>query len=240
MYTPYMLGTEVTLVAAFAAGVVSFLSPCVLPLIPGFLLYIAGDGTTCTTPRRLDTFLASLAFVIGFALIFVSAGLLLSSVLSFAAAEAHTWLARIGGALVIAFGVYMTGTVRVPFLEKVRTVRVFRKGLPGAFLFGAAFAAGWTPCVGAALGAILGLTLAHPAAASALLFAYTLGLGVPFLVLGLFAGEAGARLAAMTRGSRIAALVLGTLIVAVGFLVLTENLGALSGFGLARQCLSGS
>ncbi|MCH8251489.1 MAG: sulfite exporter TauE/SafE family protein, partial [Planctomycetes bacterium] len=185
---------EVSLVVAFVAGIVSFLSPCVLPIIPGFLAYLSGVSLQESKGRRrLAIFINSVFFVLGFSVIFALLGVLLNTVLSGVAYEAQTWLARIGGAIVIVFGLYLTGLLRIGFLErehKFRVTRKFQSRYMTSFVFGSAFAAGWTPCVGAALGAILGLAAINPGSAFSLLMSYSLGLGLPFLAVGLFASGA--------------------------------------------------
>jgi len=189
------MAADISLIIAFVAGIVSFLSPCVLPIIPGFLAYLSGVSLKEGKGRqRLEIFLNSVFFVLGFSVIFAALGVLLNTVLSGVAYEAQTWLARIGGAIVIAFGLYLTGILKIGFLErehKFRVKRKFKSRYVTSFVFGSAFAAGWTPCVGAALGAILGLAASDPGSAFSLLMAYSLGLGLPFLAVGLFAGGSG-------------------------------------------------
>ena len=139
------------IIVAFVAGIVSFLSPCVLPIIPGFLAYLAGESTAGTQPSRLSIFLNSLFFVIGFAVVFAILGVLLNTVLAHAAYATQEWLSWIGGALVIFFGLYLMGFFKIPFLEFDHKMKVgvsFRSRYLTSLVFGFAFAAGWTPCVG--------------------------------------------------------------------------------------------
>ncbi len=229
----------ISLSVALLAGIVSFLSPCVLPIVPGFLAYLAGS-TTHAAPSRRQTFLASLFFVAGFSVVFAIIGVLLNTLLSQVAYDAQLWLSRIGGLVIIFFGLYLTGILRVRFLDRPHTISV--KTLFGsreltAFAFGAAFAAGWTPCVGAALGAILGLAASEPAAAFALLMAYAFGLGAPFLIMGLFAGEAGAWLSRWGAAARYMTVAFGMLLVGVGILIFTQQLATFGNFDVLTKML---
>ncbi|MEK7628743.1 MAG: cytochrome c biogenesis protein CcdA [Patescibacteria group bacterium] len=232
--------TELSFVVAFSAGVVSFLSPCVLPIVPGFLAYLAGGTAVGEQPSRFKIFLNSAFFVLGFSLVFAVLGVLLNTLLERVAYDAQVWLARIGGAIIIFFGLYLTGLIRVRFLERAHKFSVktkFSSRELTSFIFGAAFAAGWTPCVGAALGAILGLAASEPGTAFSLLMAYALGLGMPFLVVGLFAGEAGV---AMTRFANVAGYItrgFGVILIGLGILIFTQKLALLASFGLVERLL---
>lgn len=148
------------------------------------------------TSKRFELFLCSLFFVIGFAFVFSVLGILLQTVLVHVAASVQMWLSRLGGLVIIAFGLFLVGFIHIPFLErdhKIRVMHKFNSRYVTSFVFGAAFAVGWSPCVGAALGAILVLASTSPGSAFALLFAYTMGVGLPFLLVGAFA-EAAQRL----------------------------------------------
>ena len=184
-----MIGLNV--IVAFTGGIVSFLAPCVLPLIPGYLAYLAG-ATVSSKQKRIDIFVNSIFFVMGFSTIFAILGVLLNSLLKGIGFELQIWLSRLGGAIIIFFGIYLLGLIHVPFLEQEHKINLklnLKSRYLTSYLFGAAFAAGWTPCVGAALGAILTLAATHPTQSFVLLFAYSLGLGIPFLIVGFFAGE---------------------------------------------------
>ncbi|MEK7531538.1 MAG: cytochrome c biogenesis protein CcdA [Patescibacteria group bacterium] len=224
--------TDIPIIVAFIAGLVSFLSPCVLPLIPGFLSYLAGSTKDSPAPRRA-IMLASLFFVLGFSFVFSLLGILLNTVLSGVAYEAQTWLSRIGGIIIITFGLYLAGLLKIPFLEKEYRLQVkwkFNSRLLTAFVFGAAFAAGWTPCVGAVLGSILALAATAPGSAFYLLFSYTLGLGIPFLIVGAFAGAAGAWIARSGNILRYVNIIFGIILVLLGILIFTENLPKIANF----------
>ena len=131
--------------------------------------------------------------MLGFSLIFSLVGVLLQSALSNVAYTAQKWLSYAGGIIIILFGLYLLGIIKIGFLEKEHKLRVnkrFKYTYVTSFIFGAAFAVGWTPCVGAVLGAILSLAVTNPGSAFNFLFAYSLGLGVPFLIVGLFTSRA--------------------------------------------------
>lgn len=232
--------SEFTIFVAFLAGLVSFLSPCILPVIPGFLSYLAGATLKEADSKRLDIFLNSLFFVLGFSTVFAALGILLNTLLSAVAYEAQAWLARIGGAIIIFFGLYLTHLIRVPFLEREYKLQVktkFKSKYLTSFLFGAAFASGWTPCVGAVLGGILGLAAAQPGSAFLLLFAYSIGLGVPFLVVGLFAAQASKWIQKYAKIIHYVNILFGVLLIVIGVLAFTQNLSLIANFELLNQFL---
>jgi cytochrome c-type biogenesis protein len=230
---------DVTIIGAFIAGILSFLSPCILPIVPGFIAYLAGDATRPgEVPSKKELFLNSLFFVIGFSVIFAVVGVLLNSLLSSVAFTAQQWLARIGGVVIIFFGLYLAKLIKIKFLEKDHKVLVKRKFKSKhltSFVFGSAFAVGWTPCVGAILGAILGLAASNPALAFPLLFAYALGLGIPFLLVGLFTAQANKVLVKWAKPMVYVNKAFGVILIILGILVFTQNLGLLSSFGLVER-----
>jgi len=233
--------SELSISFAFLAGVVSFLAPCVLPIIPGFLGYLAGTATDAQRrPSRGEIFLTSVFFVLGFSTVFAALGVLLNTILGQVAYSAQAWLSRIGGAIIILFGLYLTGLIRIGWLEKEHKVRVKRRFssryLTG-FVFGAAFAAGWTPCVGAVLGAILGLAASQPGAAFFLLMWYALGLGLPFLVIGAFAAQAGRAINRIAPYLKYVNTVFGILLIGLGILIFTQDLSRLANFEFLNRIL---
>ncbi len=230
---------SVALGTAAVAGLVSFLSPCVLPIIPGFLAYLAGASTKGEA-RRLDIFLNSLLFVLGFSLVFALLGVLLNSILAGAAPAVNAWLARIGGLIIIFFGLYLTRLIRIPFLERDYQFKVstrFKSSYITSLLFGAAFAAGWTPCVGAVLGSILTLAAVNPGSAFALLFSYSLGLGVPFLLVGAFTASADRAIARLGKAIVYLNIVFGALLIVIGIFAFTQNLTLLFNLSLLNSLL---
>lgn len=231
---------DLTITIALAAGLVSFLSPCVLPIVPGFLAYLAGTATAPGGRRQFDIFLASAFFVLGFSLVFAALGVLLTTALSSVAYDVQVWLARAGGIVIILFGLYLVGVFRIPFLSREYKIPVagrFRSRRLTSFLFGAAFAAGWTPCVGAVLGSILALAAVTPGAAFSLLLAYAFGLGVPFLLVGLFTTRADALISRYSKALRYVNLVFGVVLVVIGILAFTQNLSVLASFPLLNRFL---
>ncbi|MEK7584606.1 MAG: cytochrome c biogenesis protein CcdA [Patescibacteria group bacterium] len=231
---------NITHAVAFLAGLVSFLSPCVLPIIPGFLAYLAGTSLADAKENRKDIFLNSLFFVLGFSVIFALLGVLLNTLLESFAYDVQIWLSRIGGAIIIFFGLYLTGLLKIPFLEKTHTIQVkkrFKSKYATSFLFGLAFAAGWTPCVGAALGAILGLAASQPGAAFGLLMAYALGLGMPFLVVGLFATRVQSFMARSAKYIHIINSLFGVILIVLGVLIFTQQLNIVANFELLNSII---
>jgi cytochrome c-type biogenesis protein len=226
--------SNIGLITAFTAGLISFLSPCVLPLVPGYISYVSGqtlgrDHRVAT--GRLVTLSLSLCFVLGFSTIFVALGATataFSRLLLFYRYEATL----IGGAIVIVFGVFMTGLIRLPWFERdLRFHGSIRGGRPlGSFLLGMAFAFGWTPCIGPVLGAILTVSaLSSTASAGILLLAvYSLGLGVPFLLSAAFADHLMQRLKSMRRLGRALQVGAGGVMVAMGVAMITGTMTAFS------------
>jgi cytochrome c-type biogenesis protein len=232
---------EITLIVAFVAGIVSFLSPCVLPIIPGFLAYLAGTSLNDKGKSdRLRIFMNSVFFVLGFSVVFAVLGVLLNTLLERVAYDALVWLSRVGGLIIIFFGLYLAGILKIPFLErehKISVKRTFGSRYTTSFVFGAAFAAGWTPCVGAALGAILGLAATEPGAAFYLLLSYALGLGLPFLAVGAFASRADRLIARLGGAMKWLNVIFGIVLVALGVLVFTQSLNLIANFSLLNNFL---
>ena len=178
--------------SAFAGGLISFLSPCVLPLVPGYVSYIAGrsfDELEGSAAARVEAIALSLCFILGFSAVFIAFGASATAVGRLLLAHRYE-LNIIGGVLVLLFGLLMTGLLRVPWLAReFRFIAKSKGGNPvGAFVLGLAFAFGWTPCIGPVLGAIL--TVAASTAGTVdgvtLLSIYSLGLGAPFLLAAAF------------------------------------------------------
>ena len=226
--------SSIGIATAFAAGVVSFLSPCVLPLVPGYVSYVAGrtispDGFTTETgfTAAVRTFGLSLCFVLGFSTVFVLLGA--SATAMSGLLRTHLYEANlIGGAIVIVFGLFTTGLVPMPWLD--RDLRVHASPSSGgpwaAYLLGLAFAFGWTPCIGPVLGAILTLSAANATAGSgtALLAVYSLGLGLPFILAALFMRGFMAKMKAMRRTGRVLKIVAGGVMMLMGIAMITGHL----------------
>ena len=228
------MSDDVSYFAALVAGILSFVSPCVLPLVPGYLSFISGvsldnahtgaelpEGTT----RRV--FLASIAFVLGFTTVFVALGASASTIGHFINEKAAI-LTKIAGVLVIVFGLHTMGVLKISWLYRQAQIDVQRKpaGPFGAFVVGLAFAFGWTPCIGPILGSILALaaqegTVRH---GSVLLAVYSLGLGVPFLATSLAVTRFFAAFKRVRKYYHAIELASGALLIAIGVLIITGQL----------------
>lgn len=234
--------SELGIGVAFIAGVVSFLSPCVLPIIPGFLAYLAGSSLGQATAKRKEIFLNSVFFVLGFSVVFAVLGVLLNTVFDQLGAsyDVQLWLSRIGGVLIIFFGLFLTGLIKISFLEREHKFKVFTRFHSRyftSFVFGAAFAAGWTPCVGPALGSILGLAATAPSSALYLLFAYAIGLGLPFMVVGFFAAQASQFINRYANVLKYVSIVFGVILIILGVLVFTQSLNLLANFDFINDLI---
>ncbi|MGH7090755.1 MAG: cytochrome c biogenesis CcdA family protein [Stellaceae bacterium] len=228
------LGLSVAALAtSFLAGMVSFLSPCVLPLVPGYVSYVAGRSLDARGGGRgaFSAFGSSLLFVLGFSSVFVALGA--SATALGATLLAHRYAANlIGGAVVILFGCLMLGVLRAGVLQRdVRWHPHLPAGQPAAaYVLGAAFAFGWTPCIGPVLGAILtaSAVTATVGQGVVLLGVYSLGLGVPFLLAAMFTSRLVGRLRSLGRIGRALQLGAGAIVIAMGLAMMTGELSTLS------------
>ena len=221
---------HISLLVAFGAGLLSFLSPCVLPLVPVYLASLAGPEIfdTKVGRRRFPVFLHSLSFVIGFSIVFTIMGTgagLIGFIMS-----SHLALVRqIAGILLIAFGFFMLAALKIPWLnyeKRLTPSRSVTTGYLRSFLTGAIFCLAWIPCVGLILGSILTLAWGSGTAwnGAYLLLIYSLGLGVPFLVIGAVFDSITPFIKRIYRYSTAIHIFSGTLLIAVGILILTNNL----------------
>jgi cytochrome c-type biogenesis protein len=216
--------------SAFAAGVISFLSPCVLPLVPGYVSFVAGssleDLRDGAAPRARSLTLAA-TFVLGFALVFVALGAS-ATALGSVLLSYKLQLGVIAGVVVILFGLHLLGLTPLRLMNQEARFHIETGAgrAAGAFVLGIAFAFGWTPCIGPVLGAILTLSAstADVAKGSLLLAVYSLGLGLPFLLAALFTGTLLARMKALGRAGRNLQRAAGGLLVAMGLLMVTGQL----------------
>jgi cytochrome c-type biogenesis protein len=221
------MGIEVSFIAAFIAGVLSISSPCVLPLVPIFLAHLAGAsvaGSAGFDRRRVLPNAA--AYVLGFSLVFIALGVALGAAGALAStasvvASNRGWLTRIGGALLILLGLHQLGIVRIPWLDRDRrfaTDHLPTGRLTSSFLVGVTFAAGWSPCVGPILGAILTMAAGQGSIerAALLLATYSAGLAVPFLAAALALGTAPAMIRRINQHLPVLTGVSGGVMVAMG------------------------
>ena len=221
--------SQITFFIAFIAGIISFFAPCIIPLVPAFLGYLS--GTRFEQASRWTLFKHSLLFVLGFGTVFSALGVLLNSLLSNVAYTAQLWLGRIAGVIIILFGFYLLGFIKPQFLMAEHKLKIhrFKSKELTSFVFGAAFAIGWTPCVGAVLGSILALAASMPGESLVLLLGYSLGLGIPFLVAGLFAQPFVLWLQRHETLFKYYNTIIGILVLALGVLVFTGKLSLIAG-----------
>jgi len=190
--------------------------------------------------RKWRIFINSIFFVLGFSVIFSLVGVLLQSVLSNVSGTVQIWLGRAGGVIIIFFGLYLLGLVSPKFLQREHKLHVKRKfgsQYLTSFVFGAAFAVGWTPCVGAILGAILTLAVTQPGSAFFLLLSYSLGLGIPFLLVGLFTNQAQKLIFKSRKFLRYINYLFGVVLLALGVLVFTNQLSRIANLEFASNFL---
>jgi cytochrome c-type biogenesis protein len=225
------MSENVTLIAAFAAGFLSFISPCVLPLIPGYISFVSGasldEMRAGDAAARRHVLLTSLAFVLGFSIVFVALGASASAIGRFLLGNIPL-LGKIAGALIILFGLHTMGVFRLGFLDTERRAHAKRKpaGPLGAVLVGIAFAFGWTPCIGPILAGILAIAASRETVAEGvlLLAVYSLGLGVPFLLTSVAINRFFSVTARIRRHYHAIELVSGGLLVVIGVLIFTGQL----------------
>lgn len=224
------------IIPAFIAGILTFLAPCTLPLVPAYLGFISGvsakdlqDPLTAKSAKR-KIFLNGALFIIGFSAIFI----ILGTVAGFFGQLLfgyRVWLSRIGGIFVILFGLFMLNVLKIPFLSKevqIKTPALFQKANPlNSLILGSTFGLGWTPCVGPILGSILTLAAASTTALQGafLLAVFSLGLAVPFLVIAAGFGSASTHIAKLGKFLNIVSIIGGLFLIFLGILLLTNKLG---------------
>lgn len=234
---------EITYWLAFTAGILSFASPCVLPLIPSYLTYITGlsfgqlDDEHPTAKVRLTVLLHSLCFIAGFSVVFILLGAIAgiaSSNIQAYLREGLEWVEKIGGLLILLFGVHMTGLFHFGVLLGDKRVQLRKKpsGFIGTFVVGLAFAAGWTPCIGPILASILVVAASSGQVGEGvvLLAVYSLGLGVPFLLSGLLFHQFLAAFKRFRKHIRLVEIGTGVMLIAVGIMLMFNMLGEITMF----------
>ncbi len=232
---------ELTFIGIFLAGIFSFISPCVLPLVPPYLTYLAGasiddmtanaDGTaTIGAGVRQRAFINALLFVMGFSVVFISLGAGASTIGLFVRAHLTT-LAFIAGIVIILMGCHFLGLFRIGLFYREARIQLSNEtirgaGFGGSFLMGLAFAFGWTPCIGPVLGAVLGVASARDSVSEGalMLAVYSAGLGVPFLLAAFFVGPFMEFLSRFKRHLGIVEKVMGVLLILTGILFLTGGM----------------
>ena len=244
---------EPAILISALAGAGSFFSPCLLPILPAFISYLSGTtlneiqdssvGQTLKLKKatRLNIFLNTVYFVLGVSLVFAVLGVFLNSFLMTVGLGFQNVLSFFGGLVIIGFGTYLilsTRLRRLNFEKRFSSIPKFKTSYITSFVFGAAFAAGWTPCVGPILGSTLTLAATSPGTAYNLLLAYSLGLGIPFLVTGLFFSQATKIIAKMVKHLKYFNPAMGIMLIILGILVFSNNLSILGNFPLANEIIN--
>ncbi len=228
---------DLNILTAFLAGLVSFVSPCVLPLIPAYLSFLTGSSleelkAQSDAVSRARTMLHALAFVAGFTVVFMAIGLS-ASALGSVFIDYKDWIARIGGAVVIVLGLNMVGVFKIPALmmDKRLRFRSANRSLFASFLVGIGFAAGWSPCIGPILSLIiLRASQQHYGQATFFLFVYSMGLAVPLLLTAAAITQA---LSALNRVKRYLGAIeigAGIFLILTGLVIITGSFGRVAGF----------
>lgn len=232
------MGTSnITFIGAFIAGLLSFLSPCVFPLIPSYITYITGlsfadlQAEHPTHKVRQQTIIHSLLFIAGFTVVFVLLGASATFIGSFLD-QYRDVVRKVGGILILTFGIHITGLIPIKMLLGEKRVTVHRKpaGYAGSFLVGLAFAAGWTPCIGPILGSILAVATTEETVyhGIALLLIYSLGLGLPFFLASLAMHQFLVFFNRFKKYIRIFEIITGVFLIIVGVLIFTNYLAVLA------------
>ncbi|MGE6668939.1 cytochrome c biogenesis CcdA family protein [Paenibacillus xylanexedens] len=228
----------VFLFGVFGAGLLSFFAPCILPLIPVYVSYLSGSMVNGTNQQQPDTHsvrlrstlvLRTFLFVLGLSLVFVLLGFGSGIVGNLISSPVFI---SICGAIVVLFGIYQTGLIRLSWLERERKLssdQAKRGGYVGAFLLGLTFSFGWTPCIGPVLAAILGIAAGEgsPLYGGFLMFLYTLGLAIPFLILSVFSEYVMKRIRRLYRYMGVIKITSGCILIVMGLLLMTDRLNSL-------------
>lgn len=231
-----MFADTVTYPAAFIAGIFSFFSPCILPLIPGYFTFITGYSLDDMTGGaiggiRKQVFISTLAFVFGFSVVFI----LLGASASFVGSVLFRYrdgIRIIGGIIIVVFGIHLTGLIRIPLLDFERRIQLDRKPIHflGTFMVGMAFGAGWSPCIGPLLGSILVIAGGKETVQEgmALLGIYSAGLAVPFIVISVFINFLLVFIKKTTRTLKYLNWAAGILLIILGLVLMTDQLNLLA------------
>jgi cytochrome c-type biogenesis protein len=231
------MGFNISIGLAFLAGLASFLSPCVFSLVPAYIGYLGGRaaGGENRPGNRFLTFTHGLAFVLGFSVVFVFLGIAVSA-FGTLLHDLRNWVARVGGIVVIIFGLHMTGLFRITFLEydvRIRDNPDRKWGYISSFLMGVFFSAGWSPCIGPVLGAILTLAIngSSVALGAKLLISYSLGLAIPFLIAALGIGWLSGTLGRYGKAMHTIEMGMGMILVVVGLMLFFNLFQWISTYG---------
>ena len=236
-----------TILIAFSAGLASFIAPCILPMIPAFLAYISGttlteinnDQKTNFKINKINIIANTIFFVLGFSVIFSTLGVLINSILSENINQISNSLNGIAGIIIITFGIFLIASTKINSLNKEKKFQIknFKSSYPMSFVFGLAFAIAWTPCVGPILGTILTLAATTPSISFTLLLAYSIGLGIPFILIGIFFSKSTKIISSMTKHLKYYNIVLGGFIILLGILIFTNQLAYIANFPLLNEIM---
>jgi len=264
---------EISIIVSAIAGMGSFFSPCILPILPAFISYLSGTTlheigninktktssfenektTTINTinsskkslslqkSTRINIFLNTVYFVLGFSLVFAVLGVALNSVLVNVGTGFQNTLQIIGGIVIISFGIFLILSSKINnlnFERKLTRIPKFKTSYITSLVFGIAFAAGWTPCVGPILGSTFTLAATSPGEAYNLLLAYSLGLGTPFLITAAFFSRATGLIQKMVKYLKYFNPAMGTFLIILGILIFTNQLNILGNFPLANEIIN--
>jgi cytochrome c-type biogenesis protein len=231
-----MSNIEITTGLAFLAGLASFLSPCVLCLVPVYIGYLGGRavGGESNNRNRWVTFAHGLAFVVGFSLVFILFNII-AAALGGVLLGVRTWLAKIGGVIVVIFGLQMIGVLRIPFLEydvRIHSQANPRWGYISSLLMGVFFSAGWAPCIGPILGSIMTFAANGGSILKGILLgsAYSAGLAIPFLLAALGIGWVTVILRRYNKVMRIVEIVMGVMLIVAGILLFMGSFNILASY----------
>ena len=234
-----------TILIAFSAGLASFIAPCILPMIPAFLAYISGttlteinnDQKTNFKINKINIIANTIFFVLGFSVIFSTLGVLINSILSENINQISNSLNGIAGIIIVTFGIFLIASTKINSLNKEKKFQIknFKSSYPMSFVFGLTFAIAWTPCVGPILGTILTLAATTPSISFTLLLAYSIGLGIPFILIGIFFSKSTKIISSMTKHLKYYNIVLGGFIILLGILIFTNQLAYIANFPLLNE-----
>ena len=239
---------EITIFIAIIAGLGSFFAPCILPIVPAFLAYISGTTISSLSKsedqskvliNKSNVMLNTVFFVLGFSIVFSILGVTINSVFTSSAMDIISNFTQIGGIIIIGFGMYMLLSTKIKKLnfEKKIFPRSSGVSFPVSFLFGMAFAAGWTPCVGPILGTIITLAATTPGIAFNLLFAYSVGMGIPFVLMGVLISKSSKIVSKMRKHLKYYTVIFGIVIIILGILVFFNQLVLIANFPLLNDLL---
>ena len=237
--------TEPTIIVALLAGLASFIAPCILPMIPAFLAYISGTTLSEIKKKKksniqinkINIVMNTIFFVLGFSIVFSTLGVLINSALLENVNQFTDTLNTIAGIIIIIFGIFLILSTKINSLNKEKKFHIknFKSSYPMSFVFGLAFAIGWTPCVGPILGTILTLAATTPSISFSLLLAYSTGLGIPFILIGIFYSKSTKIISSMTKHLKYYNIVLGGFIILLGVLIFTNQLAYIANFPLLNE-----